>query len=910
MNSEIRKILNANRAQRTFFTHTSMITPKGIFAFPHNQLDSFWETYCGIVFKDSNAVLGLNEVPQQFMPVIGDIDIKVEINKLSELKFPHISDSSKIKPGQNIYSEEQLRQTVKTYQMALKKTVTGISDKELACVVLEKPSYVKNYSKAQYLSNGFHLHFPYIFLDKSDIQIFILPLVQSCLDKLKLFDNILPGKSSKVVDEGIFANPWLIYGGRKKTEADAYRVTRVYDAENRVVALDDALRDYEIFDQAQKAISFTRDVSYYLPRILSVFSHYRKTMSVNPHFKAPILISQRKTRQKKKEYEVEELSETVRLIGKLLPLLNRERADDYHEWMKVGWIIYNATDGADEGLERWKNFSEGSDKYSESKCEYLWDRMTRGGYTIGTLRYLARLDSPERYQQIMKSDAKNELKQILSIGTHTHIAKTLHKLYGDEFICANISKQVWFHFRDHHWEEIESGFYLRNRISDEILGIVEEIKKDEHRKKNETEDDIEKAMHDRRIKCIEKLQVKLNEAPYKDNIMKEARYLFYNSDFLDRLDANPNLITFKNGVYDFIRNEFRPGRPDDYFSKTLPIRYDTSLTLTDKRVEEVLSFFEKIFPDETLRNYFLDRASEKLEGGNKRKEIYMWVGSGNNGKTVTQKLFDKMLGKFGVKMPTSLITGKKPNIGAAFPEIVRLAGVRDTTMDEPEKSEKIKSGALKIFTGNDALIGRDLYAGAKHMREIDPMFKLNFICNSLPYFEAVDNATWNRIRVILFESTFVEADKAPETDEEQMRRKIFPMDKDFTSKIPRMVEPLAWYLIYHRLHFKKDTLPEKVRVATQEYRNSNDFVGQFVAENFVPCEDAKISLDEVYPIFKIWYRENLSGEIPRKKDVKEDLIKVWGDPINPGCIWKGYKQYTLEEQLHDGDVVILDLKKD
>jgi P4 family phage/plasmid primase-like protien len=907
MNSEIRKILNANRAQKTFFTHTSMITPKGIFSFPHNKLDNFWEVYCGLIFKDPNAIIGLNEVPQQFMPVIGDIDIKVEISKLTELKLSHIPDSTQIKPGQNIYSEEQLRQTVKTYQMALKKTVTNISDRELTCVVLEKPSYVKSYSKAQYLSNGFHIHFPYVFLDKNDIQIFIMPLIQSCLEKLKLFDNILPDNSAKAVDEGIFNNPWLIYGGRKNSDSQPYRVTKIYDFQTKNITLEQAFEEYKIFDQKQVQITFLQDITYYLPRILSIFPYNRNTKTINPNFKVPILISQnKKSGNKKKEYEIEEISEVLRLIGKLLPLLDPQRAEDYHEWIKIGWVIYNSTDGSEEGRELWKKFSEKSEKYSETKCDYLWDRMTKGSYTIGTLKYLAKLDNPDKYQKMIKSDAKNEFKQILSIGTHTHIAKTLHKLYGEDFVCANISKQIWFRFFNHRWEEIESGFYLRNRISDEILGIVEDIKKDEYRKKNETEDDIKKAMHDKRIKCIEKLQCKLNEAPYKENIMKEARYIFYNSEFIAKLDANPNIIAFKNGVYDFIRNEFRPGKPDDFISKTLPINYDKNLTLTDKKVEEVLNFFKQIFPDEELRNYFLDRASEKLQGGNKRKEIYMWVGSGNNGKTVTQKLFDKLLGKLGVKMPTTLITGKKPNVGAAFPEIARLAGVRDATMDEPDPSEKINIGTLKILTGNDSLIGRDLYESGKQMREINPMFKLNFICNALPYFESADKATWNRIRVITFESVFVDPEEAPETEEEQMKQKIFPKDNDFESKIPDMVEALAWYLIYHRIHFKKDNIPEKVRAATQEYRDNNDFVGQFISETYIPCKEGSLSLDEIYPSFKIWYRENMSGTVPTKKNVKESLTKAWGDPINPGCIWKGYKQYTLEEQLKNNDIVILE----
>ena len=912
MNSEIRKILNANRAQKIFYTHTSMIAPKGTFSFPHDGLDNFWETYCNVIFKDKNAIVGINEVTQQFMPIIVDVDIKIDISKLSEFKLPHIDDVNKLGTEGNsghIYSDEQLRQTVKTYQTTLKKTVRDITEKDLMCVVLEKPTYIKQYNKAKFFSSGFHLHFPRIFLDKKDIQIFVLPMIQCCLDELKIFDNIMPGKSSKVIDTGVFTNPWLMYGSRKAIDMQPYRVSKIFNHETLTIPLATAFGDYEIFDQQNKQIKFTKDISYYLPRILSIFTYNRKIMSISPSYKVPIFVSKRERpeRKKKKEYEEIEFSETIAIISKLLPILDPARADDYNEWIRIGWIIYNATDGADEGRELWKTFSENSDKYNEIKCDYYWDTMTTGGLSIGTLKWLAKLDNPKKYQDIMRIGAKTEIKKNLHTGAHYDIAMILHKLYGDEYVCASIGKQVWYRFKDNYWKEIELGCCLRNKISTEILSIIEEIKREEQKKINETDDDIKKAMHEKRIQHIEKLQLKLKDSPYKDNIMKEVRYLCKKDDFLDRLNANPNLIPFKNGVYDFIRNEFRASRPEDYFSKTLPVNYNKDLTLTDKSVEAVLNYFKQVFPDEELRNYFLDRTSEKLAGGNKRKEFYMWVGNGDNAKTVTQKLIEKMLGPFSIKLPTTLITGKKPNVGAAFPEIARLVGVRDATMDEPDPHEKINSGTLKILTGNDSLIGRDLYESGKQMREISPMFKLNFICNALPYFESMDRATCNRIRVIPFESTFVDPDDAPETEEEQIKLKIFPKDNNFESKIPGMLEALAWYLIYHRIHFMKDFMPEKVRAATQEYKNNNDFVGQFIAENFISEDSGMITLDEIYPAFKTWYRENMDGKVPTKKKLMEDVTKIWGDPINPGCRWKGYKQYTLEDQIKNQDIVILPL---
>ena len=42
--------------------------------------------------------------------------------------------------------------------------------------------------------------------------------------------------------------------------------------------------------------------------------------------------------------------------------------------------------------------------------------------------------------------------------------------FGNEFICASIADKSWYQFREHKWEEIEDGVYLRSKISNEIVG--------------------------------------------------------------------------------------------------------------------------------------------------------------------------------------------------------------------------------------------------------------------------------------------------------------------------------------------------------------------------------------------------------------------------------------------------------
>src|SRR5690606_4336386 len=122
---------------------------------------------------------------------------------------------------------------------------------------------------------------------------------------------------------------------------------------------------------------------------------------------------------------------------------------------------------------------------------------------------------------------------------------------------------------------------------------------------------------------------------------------------------------------------FRPGLPDDYISKQMDIEY-REFDEKEKEVIAVYDYLEKVFPDREVRTYFLDTSSDIFVGGNRRKLVLMWSGEGgDNGKSMTQLLFEKIFGPYSVKLPTSLITSKRTAASSACPELARAGnGVR------------------------------------------------------------------------------------------------------------------------------------------------------------------------------------------------------------------------------------------
>lgn len=896
MEQSIEKILRDHKVKGVFHTHVSMGTIKGKYQFNRQDLEEFWQVYNKTMIESPNTIFGIAEKPQHYLPVLGDIDLKIKEDD------NHIIENV-------IHTEKHVKEVIEVYQSVLRKIVDDCNDEHLICVLLEKPLYRVTKNGNTYAKHGFHIHFPYCFLNQVDQEVHLIPRVQESLKNLRTFQDIGIEDSGLMIDKSCCKVPWLLYGARKDTGMDPYLVTKIFNSDGVEIGLEEAFKKYTIFDLKENKIKIRGRVKEFLPRILSIIPYGRDTCEVKSGLISPLKeqINEKKSRSEYKEHSNVSVAQSLEIAKKLLPLLSMFRVEDRNEWMTVGWILYNIGDGSAEALELWCDFSSRSEEqYDEAVCIYQWERMTKKDLTLGTLRYYASIDSPDKYKEFKKEQATKYVQESLN-GSHNDVAKSLYAEYGNEFICASITSKIWFQFSEHRWEQIEEGIFLREKISGEIVDQYANIGKDILSSLSGCRDKGLEAMYNARLKQSQKMISNLKSAPYKNNVMRECQEVFYDKRFREKLDTNPNLFPFKNGIYDLTSNIFRPGRPEDFISKTAPIDY-IEFDEDDEKVLDVYDYLEKVFPDKSIRDYFMDVSSDIFLGGNHQKHVYFWTGEGDNAKSVTQNIFEKMLGSLSIKFNTTVITGKKVQSGSANPELARAGGgVRLATLEEPNSDEVINIGILKNLSGNDSYYARDLFEKGKEGREIIPMFKLIFICNKLPKLRYSDKAVWNRIRVIPFESTFCRPDNpAPETYEEQLRQKRFPMDKDFGAKIPGMVQAFAWILLKHRLTLKDRVEPEKVRMATAIYRKENDIYRQFIEECIKEEKDATITLTELYAQFRDWFKDSLPGQVlPIKNEVEEYFSRTWDEP-EKGKKWKGYRIRVLQDDIDKGDAILLD----
>jgi phage/plasmid-associated DNA primase len=266
-----------------------------------------------------------------------------------------------------------------------------------------------------------------------------------------------------------------------------------------------------------------------------------------------------------------------------------------------------------------------------------------------------------------------------------------------------------------------------------------------------------------------------------------------------------------------------------------------------------------------------------LKGGNINKKVVVWSGVGDNSKSVSEELVKKAFGSYFHVFPTPLLTGKRTQSSGASPELAKSAGTRIAVIQEPSEKEEFNIGVLKELSGNDEIYVRGLY---KESSKFTPQFKLIVICNKLPRIPSDDQATWNRIRVLDYESQFKDESLCPVTLEEQIKKKTFPIIRPF-SFTEGMVQAFMCKLFRRFEYITKRGYatrePEQVSRATKVYRAKNDVFMNYITEKIVDDPESTLTIQDIYSEFKEWYKSSYSTlyNMPSKTELKEYMEKYY-----------------------------------
>ncbi len=198
---------------------------------------------------------------------------------------------------------------------------------------------------------------------------------------------------------------------------------------------------------------------------------------------------------------------------------------------------------------------------------------------------------------------------------------------------------------------------------------------------------------------------------------------------------------------------------------------------------------------------------------------------------------------------------------------------------------------MKELSGNDRILVRGLF---KEPIEFKPQFKMILACNHLPEVTANDFSVWRRIRIINFLSKFCE-NPNPEKKNE------FPMDLELNDKIDKFSEVFLSMLIHRHKNINplKIIEPREVINSTNNYRENNDLIGQYINENIIVDKDCKegIKVMEIYTDFKLWLANDNNSKNKKidRNQFRSYFEKIYGI-YNQSKGWMNIRFKTEQEK--------------
>ena len=385
--------------------------------------------------------------------------------------------------------------------------------------------------------------------------------------------------------------------------------------------------------------------------------------------------------------------------------------------------------------------------------------------------------------------------------------------------------------------------------------------------------------------------------------MREAAEIFYDDNFIKKMDTNPYLLCFNNGVIDFKNKVFREGQPEDYITKTTRIDYipysetDEGFTL---KSQELHNFMTSLFPSHEkkehdytdLKRYMFDHLASCLIGTNKNQTFHVYHGSGSNGKSLLTDLMSAVLGDYKGTVPISLVTDARVKIGGTSDEVLKLKGVRYAVMQEPSKNVKLNEGIMKELTGGDPIQVRGLYCESEIFT---PQFKLVVGTNNLFDIESNDDGTWRRIRKCTFPSKFKEEGEHYEDDTPHKYIK----DKSLNEKLYILAPTFASMLVKRAFETEGNVeICKSVLDASVKYRKGQDHISAFITEKIKKTGllTDKIGKHGLAEEFKLWFQRELgSKKLPKSEEIYEYMNKKYG-----ACTKKGWIGVTfIQEEEED-----------
>ena len=337
----------------------------------------------------------------------------------------------------------------------------------------------------------------------------------------------------------------------------------------------------------------------------------------------------------------------------------------------------------------------------------------------------------------------------------------------------------------------------------------------------------------------------------------------------ERLDANPWVFNAQNGTLDLRTGQVQDHDRTDYITKISNVSYDPNATCP--LWDEFLSFAME--EDQEVVDFIHRFFGYCLTGLVTEQVLLFMEGTGSNGKTTALLMIMHVLGDYAIQGAPGLLLAKK---GESHPtEVADLEGARFVANSEVEKGKPFAEALIKQLTGSDPIKARRM---RKDFWQFEPTHKLCIAANHRPIIKGNDEGIWRRVLRIPW------------------NKPIPPEKKDpfFLDKLKQEAPGIFRKLVEGCLEWQKHGLnpPQKVTIATEEYREEMDVLSDFMEELCIIGKSHRIPQKELYLAYVDWCEElkqkpqnyRLFNRQLKERDYKTLTTTVGGVAIR---VWSG-----------------------
>jgi putative DNA primase/helicase len=295
------------------------------------------------------------------------------------------------------------------------------------------------------------------------------------------------------------------------------------------------------------------------------------------------------------------------------------------------------------------------------------------------------------------------------------------------------------------------------------------------------------------------------------------------------LDRDQWLLNCPNGTLDLRTGSLRAHDRKDLITRCIETPYDPKADCSEWK-----AFLWKIMAQNQELIDFLQRLiGLSLTGDVSEQFLYIFWGSGANGKSTLVNTVLKLLGLYAMKANAELLMATKSDRHPT--ERADLFGKRCVATIETRESGRLNETFVKEATGGDPIRARRM---REDFWEFDPTHKIILATNHKPQILGTDYAIWRRIHLVSFTVTIPEAQQ----------------DKKLVEKLNAEMPGILAWAVRGCLDWQQNGLraPAEVTQETTAYRDDMDDVGQFLREMCTLQPYAKVRSSALHQAYLDW----------------------------------------------------------